>query len=105
VLSDGAGTYHLAAAPFVPVSAGLNTALSSVPDTQTKMNSLQLYAKYQFSENILFRFNYWYQTLRTNDWAFDNATPTSSSGVLFTGHQSPRYDAHVFGISVAFTNW
>ena len=98
VLSDGAGTYKLAAA------TGLQAPMP-VPDTRTKMNSLQLYAKYQFSENILFRFNYWYQTLRSNDWSFDNATPTSSTGVLFTGHQSPRYDAHVFGISVAFTNW
>ncbi len=105
VLSDAAGTYHLAAAPGLPPAAGLPSPLSPVPDTRTKMNSLQLYAKYQFSENILFRFNYWYQTLRSNDWSFDNATPTSSSGVLFTGHQSPRYDAHVFGISVAFTNW
>jgi len=105
VLSDGAGKYHLAAAAGLPNLAGLPAPLSSVPDTQTKMNSLQLYAKYQFSENILFRFNYWYQTLRTNDWAFDNANATSSSAVLLNDHRSPHYDAHVFGISVAFTNW
>jgi MtrB/PioB family decaheme-associated outer membrane protein len=98
VFSDGSGSYDLSAA------SGLAAPLP-VPDTKTKLNSLQLYAKYQYSKNLLFRFNYWYQTLRTNDWAFDNSTQTSTNNVLLTGHQSPSYNANVFGFSIAYTNW
>ena len=51
------------------------------------------------------RFNYWYERLRSSDWAFDNATPTSSNNVILTGHQSSHYDNHVFGVSLVYTNW
>jgi hypothetical protein len=98
VYSDGKGAYDVSAATaFTPVSP--------VPDTKTRLSSIQLYAKYQYSKNLLFRFNYWYQTLKTNDWAFDNATATSSNNVLLTGQDSPSYNANVFGFSVAYTGW
>jgi hypothetical protein len=51
------------------------------------------------------RANYWFQKLRTNDWAYDNANPTSSTNMLLTGQQSPNYTANVFCISIAYTGW
>jgi hypothetical protein len=54
---------------------------------------------------VTFRANYWYQRYRSTDWAFDNATPASSNNVLLAGQPSPSYTAHVFGISIAYTNW
>jgi len=76
-----------------------------LPDVKNTLNSLQLFGKWQYSKNVLFRANYWYQHYRSRDWAFDNATPTSSNNVLLTGQPSPNYTAHVFGVSVAYTNW
>ncbi|MCL4802001.1 MAG: MtrB/PioB family decaheme-associated outer membrane protein [Burkholderiales bacterium] len=98
VYNDGTGKYGLAGGP----------ALASplpVPDTEAKLHTFQLFAKYRYSKNIALRFNYWFEKYRSSDWAFDNATPTSSNNVILTGHQSPRYDAHIFGISIAYTNW
>jgi hypothetical protein len=68
-------------------------------------HSLQLFGRWQYSRNLLFRANYWYQRYRSTDWAFDNATPWSSNNVLLTGQPNASYTAHVFGISVAYTNW
>jgi MtrB/PioB family decaheme-associated outer membrane protein len=76
-----------------------------VPDARALMTSFQLFGKYQLSKNVLLRGNYWYQRLGTNDWAFDNASATSSNNVLLTGQQSPNYNANVFFVSVAYTGW
>ncbi|MCC6195628.1 MAG: MtrB/PioB family decaheme-associated outer membrane protein [Burkholderiales bacterium] len=105
IFSDGKGVYSPSVASVSATPALGLPAPVSVPDTTTRQNSLQLFAKYQYSKNLLFRFNYWYQNLKTNDWAYDNAAATSSNNVLLTGHQSPRYDANVFGFSVAYTGW
>jgi len=76
-----------------------------VPDTTYKSNQFQLFAKYQYSKNLLFRFNYWYQNARSSDWAYDGIAPASSNNALFTGQQSPNYHENVFGFSVAYTGW
>jgi MtrB/PioB family decaheme-associated outer membrane protein len=76
-----------------------------IPDVKNKLNSLQLFGRWQYSRNVMFRANYWYQRYRSTDWAFDNATPWSSNNVLLTGQPNASYTAHVFGISVAYTNW
>lgn len=99
IYSSGKGSYDPEAGP------ALANPVLGVPTTTAKMQSFQLYAKYQATKNILFRFNYWYQELKSNDWAYDYATATSSQNVLLTGHQSPNYSNNVFGVSVAYTNW
>jgi hypothetical protein len=78
---------------------------SAIPDVKNKLDSLQLFGRWQYSKNVTFRANYWYQRYRSTDWAFDNATPASSNNVLLAGQPSPSYTAHVFGISIAYTNW
>ena len=97
IYTDGKGKTSL--------SPGSALTATSVPDTSTKLDSLQLYGKYVVNKNVLLRFNYAYEKYRTSDWAFDNATPTSSNNVLLTGHQAPNYTANVFGVSVAYTGW
>ena len=97
VYSDGTGKTKLAANP------GLT--FQPVPDIRTKLHSLQLFGRYQHSKNIGFRANYWYERLRTDDWAFDDATPVSSNNVLLPGYASPNHGAHVFAISFVYSNW
>jgi predicted porin len=76
-----------------------------VPDASATLDSFQLFGKYYVNKNVLLRFNYAYERYRTSDWGFDNANPASSNNVVLTGHQSPRYDVNVFGVSVAYTGW
>lgn len=97
IFSDGTGKTSLA-----PGSA---LAASPVPDLRNKLDSFQLFGKYQLNKNILLRANYAYEKYRTSDWAYDNADATSANNVLLTGHQSDRYNANVFGFSVAYTGW
>jgi predicted porin len=96
--NDGITAISLAAGPAL-------TAPLPIPDAKNTLNSLQIYGRWQYSKNLLFRANYWYQHLRADNWAYDNATPTSSNNVLLTGQSSGSYTANVFGISVAYTNW
>ena len=96
--NNGKGTYDFLA------GSGVGTVLP-VPDTTVKSNQFQLYAKYQYSKNLLFRANYWFQNLRTSDWAYDGTTAAGSNNIVLTGQQSPNYNENVFGISVAYTNW
>jgi MtrB/PioB family decaheme-associated outer membrane protein len=102
VMSQGTGEYSLGAASNAPAGVG---PVTPVPDTKTRLDSLQLYGKYQYSKNVLFRLNYAYERYRGDDWAYDGATATSSQNVLLTGQQTPRYSANVFGFSVAYTGW
>jgi predicted porin len=76
-----------------------------VPDIKTTLHSLQLYARYTLDKNTALRFNYWYERYRSDDWAYDNATVSSSNNVILTGQTSPDYDAHVIGVSVVVKNW
>jgi hypothetical protein len=90
------------------ISESAGSALAAplpIPDVKNKLHSLQLFGRWQYSKNLLFRANYWFQRYRSQDFAYDNATPTSSNNVLLTGQPSPSYTAHVFGVSVAYTNW
>lgn len=81
------------------------TGASAVPDVKNKLNAFRLFGKYQYSKKLLFRFNYWYLQLRADNWAYDNATATSSNKVLLTGQSTSSYTANIFAISVAYTGW
>ncbi len=85
--------------PVVPATA------AGVPDVNYKLTTFQIFGKWRYSKNIAFRANYWYERLRSDDWAYDNAAPWSSNNVLLTGQQSQEYSAHVIGFSVAYENW
>jgi predicted porin len=100
VYTQGRGKYNSVAGTSLPEFPG-----DGAPDTVSKVNSLQLFGTYKHSKSVLFRFNYWYEKLKSDDWAYDFATPTSSSNVVLTGQQAPKYENHVIGVSVAFTNF
>jgi hypothetical protein len=100
--------YNEGVTSISPLSGpGLTGAATStpIPDVKNTLQSLQLYGKWQYGKNVLFRANYWYQHYRSRDWAYDNAVPWSSNNVLLTGQPAPSYHANVFGVSVAYTGW
>jgi MtrB/PioB family decaheme-associated outer membrane protein len=76
-----------------------------LPDSENRVHSVQLYAKWNYSKEVTWRFNYWVERLMSSDWAYDGLTPTSTANILLTGQGSPNYWNHVVGVSVAFSNW
>jgi hypothetical protein len=80
-------------------------AETSMPNTWSKLHSVQLFAKWDYSKQLSWRFNYLYENLRSADWAYDNLTAQSISQVLLTGQQAPRYSNHVLGVSAILRSW
>jgi len=80
-------------------------APAALPDVNARLNSLQLFGKWQYSKNLAIRANYWYQQLSTDNWSYDNATAVSSNGVLLAGQSSPNYRANVIAVTLTYTGW
>lgn len=77
----------------------------ALPDVDARLNSLQLYGKWQYSKQLAIRANYGYQKLSTDNWSYDNASATSSNGVLLAGQSSPNYRANVIAITLTYSGW
>jgi MtrB/PioB family decaheme-associated outer membrane protein len=86
-------------------NAGVLTASTPIPNTWNKLHTLQLFAKWDYSKQLTWRFNYLYENLKSYDWALSDVGATSNTGVLFTGQQTPRYSNHVFGVSAVVKSW
>jgi hypothetical protein len=76
-----------------------------LPKTESALHTLQLFAKWNYSKQLTWRFNYWYEHLNTYDWAYDDLAPISVRRFLMTGQDSPRYQNHVVGVSAAIHSW
>jgi MtrB/PioB family decaheme-associated outer membrane protein len=85
--------------------SAVTAGATPVPDTWNKLYSLQLFAKWDYSKQLSWRFNYLYENLKSYDWAISDVAPTGNTGVLFTGQQAPRYSNHVFGVSAVVKSW
>ena len=86
-------------------NAGALSATTALPDAETTVQAVQIYAKWNFNRKTTFRVNYLYETMKSSNFAYDGLTPTSASGVLLTGQGSPKYENHVIGVSVAVNSW
>ena len=93
-----------AASPAVGAAAAI-AASQPLPDTWNKLHSLQLFAKWDYSKQLSWRFNYVYENLKSYDWAISDVPATGNANVLFTGQQAPRYSNHVFGVSAVVKSW
>jgi MtrB/PioB family decaheme-associated outer membrane protein len=78
---------------------------STLPDTKSEVQNVNLYAKWAYSYKLTFRLNYLYERAKVTDWAYDNFTPLSNANILLTGQLSPKYENHVVGASVAISTW
>jgi MtrB/PioB family decaheme-associated outer membrane protein len=81
--------------PFLPIEA------QQFPDLKTSLSSVQLWAKYHYSEKIAYKLSYWYEEYNTEDWMVDNLTNDSISQYLLLGENRLDYSQHVVGLSVS----
>jgi MtrB/PioB family decaheme-associated outer membrane protein len=89
----------------VATSSGIVPAAQPLPDTWSKLHSVQLFAKWDYSKQVSWRFNYLYENLKSYDWAVSNVPAQGNTSVMFTGQQAPRYSNHVFGVSAVLKTW
>jgi MtrB/PioB family decaheme-associated outer membrane protein len=104
---DLGGTYVLnqgVGMSGITTNTGL-AAAQPVPDSWNKLHTLQVFAKWDYSKQLSWRFNYLYENLKSYDWAISNVGAMSNTSVLFTGQQAPRYSNHVFGVSAVIKSW
>jgi hypothetical protein len=71
-----------------------------LPDLKTSLSSLQLWARYKYSDKIAYKLSYWYEDYNTEDWTVDNLTNDSVAQYLLFGESRLDYDQHVVGLSV-----
>jgi MtrB/PioB family decaheme-associated outer membrane protein len=81
------------------------TAAQPLPDNWNKLHTLQLFAKWDYSKQLSWRFNYLYENLSSYDWAISDVAAKGNNTILFTGQQAPRYSNHVFGVSAVVKSW
>jgi MtrB/PioB family decaheme-associated outer membrane protein len=107
VLNLGRGKSDVTLASGYTANLGQNGAGvgGSVPDTWSRLHSLQLFAKWDYSKQVTWRFNYLYENLRTYDWALSDVGAQTLDNILLTGQQAPRYSNHVFGVSAVVKTW
>ncbi len=87
-------------------SAGTGVAANTqLPDNWNRLHTLQLFAKWDYSKQLTWRFNYLYENLKSADWAYDRHSNATDPNVLLTGQTSPRSNNHVFGISALIKHW
>ena len=71
-----------------------------LPELKTSLSSLQLWAKYRYSDKIAYKLSYWYEDYNTEDWTVDNLTNDSVSQYLLLGEDRLDYKQHIVGLSV-----
>lgn len=80
-------------------------AATPLPELESTLDNVNLYAKWVYSSKLTFRFNYLYEHLVSKDWAYDGLTPTTNPGLLMTGQTSANYENHMVAVSVALATW
>ncbi len=70
------------------------------PDLKTELNSLQLWASYQYNDKIAYKFSYWYENYNSEDWTVDDVDVNSVQQFLLLGEDRLDYSQHVVGVAV-----
>jgi len=96
--SKSTGEIDLNASPTVSSAA----SLGQYPDLETKLSSLNLFARYNYSEAVALKLSYWYQKYDADNWATDGVGPTSVPDVLLLGVDTQDYDVNVITASLAY---
>lgn len=87
----------------IDVSGGANLQpLFNLPDLDSTRHRVGLNLDYKIRERLKLRMSYLYETLDSEDFALDGVEPNSVPQLITLGNVSPDYNAHVFGLSLAY---
>jgi len=89
----------------VMTGPAIATAGTPLPDLKTRLNGINLYAKYRLQNHATLKLNILHQKFDSADWGLDNVVPATTPLVLNTGQLSPRYSVTVIGLSLSYRYW
>ena len=82
------------------VSSAVN--LGQYPDLDTTLNSIKIFARYNYSEALALKLSYWHQKYDGDNWALDGVGPTSAPDVLLLGEDNQDYSVDVVTASLFY---
>jgi MtrB/PioB family decaheme-associated outer membrane protein len=74
----------------------------SFPDLTTELNSLKVYANYNFKKHLTLQGSIWWEKYDSEDFQLDGVTPSTIPNVLTLGETSPSYDLYFLSLSVRY---
>ena len=72
------------------------------PDLTTTLNSLKVYANYNFKKHLTLQGSIWWEKYDSEDFQLDGVGPSTISNVLALGETSPSYDLYFLSLSVRY---
>jgi predicted porin len=72
------------------------------PDLTTTLNSLKVYADYNFKKNVSLNGAIWWEKYDSEDFQLAGVTPSTINNVLTLGETSPSYDLYFLSLSVRY---
>jgi MtrB/PioB family decaheme-associated outer membrane protein len=94
------------ASPVPPLAPGVPAAFfisaADLPTVTTKTIELRLNSVYTIDRQSALRLLYWYQHLKSSDYAYDGMQYGTITSVIPTNETSPSYNVHVIGISYIY---
>ncbi len=72
------------------------------PDLTTTLNSLKVYANYNFKKHLTLQGSIWWEKYDSEDFQLDGVGPSTISNVLTLGETSPSYDLYFLSLSVRY---
>jgi hypothetical protein len=79
---------------FIPATA--------LPEVSTQTDEVHLNVAYALNKVSALRFFYWYQRLRTTDFAYDGMQYGTITSVMPTSEKAPNYNVSVVGVSYIY---
>jgi MtrB/PioB family decaheme-associated outer membrane protein len=76
---------------------------TDMPEVSNETAELRLNARYALDKQSTVRVLYWYQRLKSTDYAYDAMQFGGISSVIPTNEQAPNYKVHVIGVSYSRT--
>jgi MtrB/PioB family decaheme-associated outer membrane protein len=93
--------FAVAGQPAV-VPAVIFIPAADLPTVTTKTIELRLSGQYALDNMSAVRLLYWFQRLRSNDYAYDGMQYGTISSVIPTNEQAPNYNVHVIGVTYVY---
>jgi MtrB/PioB family decaheme-associated outer membrane protein len=72
------------------------------PDLTTTLNSLKVYADYNFKKHVSLNGAIWWEKYDSDNFQLDGVTPSTIPNVLTLGQTSPSYDLYFLSLSVRY---
>ena len=77
-------------------------AATPLPDLESVLDNLEIYAEFDYSENLSYRVNYLYEVYQEKNWNLDEVVPGTIDNVLNLGEESPDYRIGVLRLSLRY---